>query len=244
MTAGPVDAVVLAAGGATRMGGEDKLLAQLGDAPLIVWSLRAFERAPEIRNVVVTTSPANRDQIVGVIRAARLTKVARVVLGGASRAESVLCGLETLADGGAALVAVHDGARPFVTPAIIARGIEAARVHGAAVAAVPSVDTVKLVTPAGRVERTLPREHVWLAQTPQIGHLDALLQAHRRNRDRLAAFTDDVALLEHEGVPVHVFESDAGNVKITRPADLSAAQTRVAAGPGYSDAMPAHAQQQ
>ena len=111
-------------------------------------------------------------------------------------------------------------------------------------AAVPSVDTVKLVTPAGRVARTLPREQVWLAQTPQIGRLDALLQAHRRNRDRLAAFTDDVALLEHEGVPVHVFESDAGNVKITRPADLRAAQARVAAGPGYPDAMPAQAQQQ
>ena len=244
MTAGPVDAVVLAAGGATRMGGQDKLLAPLDDAPLIVWSLRAFESAPEIRDVVVTASPANRDEIADVIRAARLTKVSCIVLGGASRAESVLHGLETLADGGAELVAVHDGARPFVTPAIIARGIQAARAHGAAVAAVPSVDTVKLVTPAGRVARTLPREQVWLAQTPQIGRLDALLQAHRRNRDRLAAFTDDVALLEHEGVPVHVFESDAGNVKITRPADLRAAQARVAAGPGYSDAMPAQAQQQ
>ena len=72
-----------------------------------------------------------------------------------------------------------------------------------------------------------------------------LLRAHRRNRDRLAAFTDDVALLEHEGVPVHVFESDAGNVKITRPADLRAAQARVAAAmPGYPDAMTAHGGQQ
>ena len=227
MTAGPVDAVVLAAGGATRMGGQDKLLAPLGDAPLIVWSLRAFEQAPEIRHVVVTASPANRDQLADAIRAVRLTKVACVVLGGASRAGSVLCGLEALADGGAAFVAIHDGARPFVTPDIIARGVQAARAHGAAVAAVPSVDTVKQVTPDGRVSRTLPREQIWLAQTPQFGPLDALLQAHRRNRDRLDAFTDDVALLEHEGVPVHVFESDAGNVKITRPADLHAARARV-----------------
>ena len=237
MTAGPVDAVVLAAGGATRMGGQDKLLAPLGDAPLIVWSLRAFEQAPEIRHVVVTTSPANRDPLADAIRAARLTKVVRVVMGGASRAGSVLCGLEALADGGAALMAIHDGARPFVTPDIIARGVQAACLHGAAVAAVPSVDTVKLVTPAGRVSRTLRREQVWLAQTPQIGPLDALLQAHRRNRDRLAEFTDDVALLEHEGVPVQVFESDAGNVKITHPADLRAARARVAAMPGYPDAM-------
>jgi len=237
MIAGPVDAVVLAAGGATRMGGEDKLLTPLGEAPLIVWSLRAFEQAPEIRHVVVTASPANRDQLADAVRAARLTKVVRVVLGGASRAGSVLCGLESLADGGAAFAAVHDGARPFVTPDIIARGIQAARAHGAAVAAVPSVDTVKLVTPAGRVCRTLPREQVWLAQTPQFGRLDDLLQAHRRNRDRLADFTDDVALLEHEGVPVHVFESDTGNVKITRPADLQAARVRVASTPGYPDAM-------
>ena len=244
MTVGPVDAVVLAAGGATRMGGEDKLLAPLSDAPLIVWSLRAFEQAPEIRHVVVTASHANRDQLADAIRAAGLTKVTRVVLGGASRAGSVLCGLETLADGGAAFVAIHDGARPFVTPDIIARGVQAARAHGAAVAAVQSVDTVKLVTPAGRVSRTLPREQVWLAQTPQIGPLDALLQAHRRNRDRLADFTDDVALLEHEGVPVHVFESDAGNVKITRPADLQAARVRVASMPGHPDAMSAPGAQQ
>lgn len=237
MTEGPVDAVVLGAGGATRMGGEDKLLATLGDAPLIVWSLRAFEQAPEIRHMVVTASPANRDHLADAIRAHRLTKVARVVLGGTSRAGSVLCGLEALADGGAAFAAIHDGARPFVTPEIIARGVEVARAHGAAVAAAPSVDTVKLVTPAGRVSRTLPREQVWLAQTPQIGRLDDLLRAHRRNRDRLAEFTDDVALLEHEGVPVHVFESDAGNVKITRPADLQAARVRVAAMPGCPDAM-------
>ncbi len=235
MTAGPVDAVVLGAGGAIRMGGEDKLLATLGDAPLIVWSLRAFEQAPEIRDVVVTASPANRDQLADAIRAHRLTKVARVVLGGASRAGSVLRGLEALADGGAAFVVIHDGARPFVTPDIIARGVQAARAHGAAVAAAPSVDTVKLVTPAGRVSRTLPREQVWLAQTPQIGRLDDLLQAHRRNRDSLAAFTDDVALLEHEGVPVHVFESDAGNIKITRPADLRAARARVAAMTAHDD---------
>lgn len=244
MTAGPVDAVVLAAGGATRMGGQDKLLTPLGDAPLIVWSLRAFEQAPEIRQVLVTASPANRDQIADAIRAARLTKVVRVILGGTSRAGSVLCGLEALADGGVAFAAIHDGARPFVTPDIIARGVQAARAHGAAVAAVPSVDTVKLVTPAGRVSRTLPRDQVWLAQTPQIGRLDDLLQAHRRNRDRLADFTDDVALLEHEGVPVHVFESDAGNVKITRPADLQAARVRVASMPSYPDAMTEPAGQQ
>ena len=126
MTAGPVDAVVLAAGGATRMGGEDKLLAPLADAPLIVWSLRAFEQTPEIRQVVVTASAANRDQIADVIRAARLTKVTRVVLGGASRAESVLHGLETLVGGGAAFAVIHDGARPFVTPDIITRGVQTA----------------------------------------------------------------------------------------------------------------------
>ncbi len=225
-----MDAVVLAAGGAARMDGQDKTLAALGDEPLIVWSLRAFERSPEIRHVVVTASAANRQGIAAAVREAQLTKVTQVVLGGASRAESVLNGLEALADGGAAFVAVHDGARPFVTPEIIGAGIRAARKHGAVVAAVRSVDTVKLVEDSGEVERTPRRESVWLAQTPQIGRLDELLGAHRRNRDRLAEFTDDVALLEHEGVAVHVFESDAGNVKITRPADLKEAQARVAQG--------------
>ncbi len=188
MTAGPVDAVVLAAGGATRMGGEDKLLAPLADAPLIVWSLRAFEQTPEIRQVVVTASAANRDQIADVIRAARLTKVTRVVLGGASRAESVLHGLETLVVGGAAFAVIHDGARPFVTPDIIARGVQAARAHGAAVAAVPSVDTVKLVTPAGRVGARCrasrcgwPRPPKSVAWTPCSGPTGATATAWRRS---------------------------------------------------------------
>lgn len=223
-----MDAVVLAAGSSNRMGGQDKTLSPLGGEPLIIWSLRAFESSPEVRAVVVTTSEANRKGVTEAIRKARLRKVTQVVLGGLSRSESVFNGLAALADSGAAFVAIHDGARPFVTAEIIGRGVRTARKHGAAVAAVRSVDTVKLVDHHGQVERTPPRESVWLAQTPQIGRLGELLEAHCRNRDRLGEFTDDVAILEHEGVAVHVFESDVGNLKITHPDDLWSAQKRLA----------------
>lgn len=223
-----MDAVVLAAGSSTRMGGSDKTLSPLGGEPLIIWSLRAFESSPEVRAVVVTASEANREGVTEAIRKARLRKVTKVVLGGPSRSESVFNGLEALANKGAAFVAIHDGARPFVTAEIICRGVRTARKHGAAVAAVRTVDTVKLVDHHGQVERTPPRDRVWLAQTPQIGRLGELLEAHYRNHDRLGEFTDDVALLEHEGVSVHVFESDVNNVKITHPEDLQSAQSRLA----------------
>lgn len=228
MNDGNVDAVVLAAGRAARMHGQDKTLALLGGVPVLVWCLRTFDRSDVIREVVVTASRENRDDVVEAVRAAELVKVSEVVLGGASRAESVLNALESLADNDSTFVAIHDGARPFVTTDIISRGVQAARIYGASVAAVPSVDTVKLVDGTGLVSKTIPRKQVWLAQTPQVGRLDILLEAHRRNRNRLATFTDDVALLEHEGIPVHVFESDPRNVKITCPNDLFEARERVA----------------
>ena len=146
-----MDAVVLAAGSSNRMGGQDKTLSPLGGEPLIIWSLRAFESSPEVRAVVVTASEANREGVTEAIRKARLRKVTKVVLGGPSRSESVFNGLEALANKGAAFVAIHDGARPFVTAEIICRGVRTARKHGAAVAAVRTVDTVKLGSTGGAV---------------------------------------------------------------------------------------------
>ena len=217
------DAVVLGAGFSARMGGADKLLADLEGEPVIVWSLRAFEACQGIRSVVVTTSEDNEDRIRDAVKRAALTKVQAFVRGGASRAESVLQGLRALDVQSPEYVAVHDGARPLVTPALIEEGLRTARVYGAAVAAVPATDTLKIVDRQRVVVRTPLRSSVWHAQTPQFARYAALLAAHERHALMLDRFTDDASVLEAEGLPVRVFEASRENLKVTTPDDLDSA---------------------
>ena len=235
------DAVVLGAGSSARMGGADKLLADLEGDPVIVWSLRAFEDCPGIRSVVVTTSAHNEERLREAVGQAAITKVQAFVRGGASRAESVLHGLRALAGQPPELVAVHDGARPLVTPAVIEDGLRTARVYGAAVAAVPATDTLKIVDRQRLVVRTPLRSSVWHAQTPQFARFADLLAAHERQAAMLDRFTDDASVLEAEGLPVRVFEASRENLKITTPGDLDVAariiRQRRAAGAGASIAQ-------
>ncbi len=217
------DAVVLGAGSSARMGGADKLLADLEGQPVIVWSLRAFEACPGIRSVVVTTSEDNEANIRQAVAQAGLTKVQAFVRGGASRAESVLHGLRSLNSEPPDYVAVHDGARPLVTPALIDDGLRMARVYGAAVAGVPATDTLKIVDRDRLVVRTPIRSSVWHAQTPQFARFADLLGAHERQTAMLDLYTDDVSVLEAEGLPVRVFEGSRENLKITTPDDLDTA---------------------
>jgi len=211
------------------MGGRDKVLVQLGGEPLLLWSLRACEAAPSVRRVVVTASPHNLVSLERAVGNARLDKVTMVVTGGATRAHSVLCGLEALAADPSAYAVVHDGARPFVTPDLIERTLAAAREAGAALAATPAVDTVKIVDAERLVMESPARARVWLAQTPQAGRLADLLRAHRAERERLATFTDDVALLATLGIRARAVESDPLNFKVTTPADLRRAEAVAAA---------------
>ncbi len=229
MTAADVDAIVLGAGGSARMNGRDKLLAPLGGEPVIVWSLRAFDAAASIRHVIVASSGENRAAIEVALESAQLAKVGGVIDGGVTRAHSVLAALEWLESDPPAFVAVHDGARPFVTPALIERGAVHVRERGAAVAAVRASDTVKLVAENAAIVDTPPRARIWLAHTPQLAAYPDLLRAHRNHRDGLARFTDDASILEADGVPTFVFESDLDNFKITTLADLERAEQLAAA---------------
>ncbi len=215
--------MVLGAGASARMGGGDKLLADLAGEPVIVWSLRAFEACPAIRTLVVTTSAANDAQIRRAAAAAGVTKIRAFVRGGSCRAESVLHGLQALQDHPPALVAVHDGARPLVTPGLIARVVQAAARRGAAIAAVPATDTLKIVNADRDIVSTPSRASVWHAQTPQAARFDALLNAHERRADALQRFTDDASLLEAASLPVRVVQASRENLKITSPDDLAAA---------------------
>ncbi len=153
--------------------------------------------------------------------------------GGATRQASVHAGLEALADQKPDIVLIHDAARPFVTPALISRAIDAAALTGAAVPAIPVADTVKLVGATGNVEATPERARLRIAQTPQAFRFEVILEAHRRAaRDGRDDFTDDAALAEWAGLTVTTFEGDPANMKLTTPEDFMREEARLGAALG------------
>ncbi len=203
------------------MGGADKLYAQLLSRPLVAWTLAAFQRCDAVDGIVVVAAEDRVERMRALAAEWRVAKVRAVVAGADTRQQSVRAGLE--AAEGAAIVAVHDGARPLVTPALIARGIELARESAAAVCAMPARDTVKDVEgDPPFVQATLGRGRTWLAQTPQAFDRALLLEAHRRAE---AALTDDAALVEAMGREVRVYEGAPSNIKVTTPEDLRLAET-------------------
>jgi 2-C-methyl-D-erythritol 4-phosphate cytidylyltransferase/2-C-methyl-D-erythritol 2,4-cyclodiphosphate synthase len=153
--------------------------------------------------------------------------------GGATRQASVLAGLEALVDHAPDIVLIHDAARPFVTPALIARAIEAAGITGAAVPAVAVTDTIKQVGDAGEVVATPDRARLRIAQTPQAFRFDVILEAHRRAaREGRDDFTDDAAIAEWAGLTVATFEGDPANMKLTTPEDFVREEARLGAALG------------
>jgi 2-C-methyl-D-erythritol 4-phosphate cytidylyltransferase len=149
--------------------------------------------------------------------------------GGRTRTESVANGLDDLPDE-AAIVLVHDAARPFVDPATINRVIEAVRRGAAVVAAMPVVDTLKEVDNDSHVLRTVPRERLWRAQTPQGFTRETILRAHREAKAARVTATDDAALCERLGIPVVVVSGSERAMKITDEADFRRAEALFTAG--------------
>lgn len=212
-----VVAIVLAAGASTRMGA-DKLWADLDGRPVLAHALAAFGLAPEVTRIVVV-APIERHE---AIRALGSALPATCVEGGARRQDSVAAGIAAAPD--AAWYLVHDGARPLVTPALIARVLAGARLAGGAVPAVPVVDTIKRVVledGTERVEETVDRTALRAVQTPQAFRGDLLRRAHSEVREDA---TDDAAMLERLGLPVAVVDGERTNLKLTTPADLMVAR--------------------
>lgn len=211
-------AVVPAAGSSTRMEGQDKILLELGGRPVLVRTLEALEDCPLIHEVVVVT---REDLVVPVSRLCRtfgLTKVSGVVTGGATRTLSVLAGIRAASDS-AELIAVHDGARPFVTPEVLEEVIRRAAECGAAAPAVPVTDTVKRARD-GVVEETLDRETLFAIQTPQVFEASLLRAALQKAAEEGVSLTDDCAAVERLGMRVSLTRGDRTNLKLTTPADL------------------------
>ena len=198
-----------------------KLLARLGNQPLLWYSLQALERCGVIGEVVVVARKEEAAAIRGLCRRARLRKVRVTSPGGATRQESVWVGL-LATDAGADLIAVHDAARPFLAAEVLERCVREAARRGAAIAAAPCGDTLK-ATNGRTISRTLKREGVWLAQTPQVFRRELLLKAHRRARRYGYTATDDAELVQRLGHEVRVVPSSSLNLKVTTPADLEMA---------------------
>lgn len=224
-----VAAIIAAGGRGTRLGaGRPKQLLEIGGQSMLQRSVELLAAHSAIAEIVVVL-PA---ELVGdpppSLRT--LAKPTRVVEGGASRQESVANGVALVQDR-ADIILIHDAARPFARPDLISRTIAAAAEIGAAVAALPASDTVKLaLEPTSSqgpvVERTIPRDRIYLAQTPQAFRTDVLLAAMAAGRGKVMA-TDEAALVEAAGFPVRLVMGDETNVKITTMADLTVARALV-----------------
>jgi 2-C-methyl-D-erythritol 4-phosphate cytidylyltransferase len=219
-------AIVVAAGKGTRLGGKQpKQFLELRGVPIIIHTLRQFERCAEINEIIVVVPAEHTAAFSSLAEKFALRKLSRVVAGGATRARSVLCGLNAI--GNAEIVAVHDGVRPFATPDEIDRVVAAARARDAAILVAPVADTIKEVE-NGRVKRTSPRDNLRRALTPQCFRYDLLKRAYDSLDEIEAAgieVTDDSFLVERLGAEIIAVEGSARNIKITEEADLALAET-------------------
>lgn len=213
-------AVIVAAGSASRMGGIDKVMAPLGDEPMVLRTVRQFQDCDAIREIVIVT---REDLILPIMSLVQgMEKVQAVVAGGSSRQESVSLGLNALSNK-VKLVAVHDGARPLITWQVIDRVVRAANSYGAAAPAIPVKDTIKAVQ-GGIVKQTPDRKLLYAVQTPQVFDLDLLRGALKKAQQDAAEVTDDCSAVERLGMSVKIVEGDERNLKITTPLDLAVAK--------------------
>lgn len=208
--------------------GQPKQLLQLGGKPVAAWSLLTLAKAPGVTHIVIACEPDELTNFEKLAAQFGGGKVRAVVSGGARRQDSVFAALRALTDP-VDLVVVHDGARPFVSDDVLARVIEQARERGGAIAAVPVKDTIKQASENGAVQKTIPRDRLWAAQTPQGFSYALLYRAHERAEADGFLGTDDAELVERlGGTAIAIVESSYGNVKITTPEDLIVAE-RIAA---------------
>ena len=213
-------AVIVAAGTASRMGGIDKVMAQLDGEPMICRTVRAFQNCDAIQEIVIVT---REDLIIPIGDLCRgFDKVKAVVAGGKTRDESVSHGLNALSKE-VKLAAIQDGARPLITDAVIDRTIRAANTYNAAAPAIPVKDTIKTV--AGAIVKETPdRRTLKAVQTPQVFDIDLLKAALKKAEDDKAEVTDDCSAVERLGMSVRIVEGDERNIKVTTPLDLKIAK--------------------
>jgi 2-C-methyl-D-erythritol 4-phosphate cytidylyltransferase len=218
-------AIIVAAGTGNRMGSDrPKQFLQLAGTPIIFHTLKPFERCDSIQEIIVVVPAAESAGFLSIAGKYGLRKLSRVVPGGVTRADSVKRGLMAIRETTAEIVAIHDGVRPFVTVEEISSTVAMARSNGAAILVAPATDTIKQ-TDRGSVVKTLERQELYRALTPQCFRYELLRKAYESADVNDISLTDDSLLVERLGKPVSVVEGSSRNIKITTPADLLIAET-------------------
>ncbi len=211
-----VGAVIAAAGSSQRMGGADKIWTLLGGKPILTRVIDTFHRCNPIDQIVVVLSEQNLEQGKQLAAEQGWSKVSDVCAGGRRRQDSVAAGLRRLSN--CDWVVIHDGVRPLITVDLINRGLEAAEETGAAVAAVPVTDIIKLAGDDRIVRQTPPRQNLWAVQTPQVFSIKIITEAYSK---AIGDVTDDASLVEQLGYRVKIYMGSYDNIKITTPDDLA-----------------------
>jgi 2-C-methyl-D-erythritol 4-phosphate cytidylyltransferase len=213
-----VGAIIVAAGESRRMGGIDKVFVPLGGKPALARVIDTFHKCRLIDQIIVVVNTKNIEKCRKLVAEERWNKVSDVCAGGRRRQDSVAAGLKRL---NCQWVVIHDGARPLVTKDLIERGLKAAEETGAAIAAIPVTDTIKIADDDRIVHQTPPRQNLWAVQTPQVFRFDIIARAYEQTKGEV---TDDASLVERLGYRVKLYMGSYDNIKITNPDDLALAE--------------------
>lgn len=220
-------AIVPAAGSSRRMGGENKQFLELKGVPVLMRTLQAIDQTQLVDEIIVAAQQELLEAVADLCHRAALHKPVKVVVGGATRTESVLAAAME-ADKQAAFLAVHDGARPLVRPEEFDAVIRYAVQTNAAAPAVPATDTIKIADKEGVVSSTPDRSTLFAVQTPQVFQTDILKAALQSALKDGAAITDDCSAVERIGKRVYLTEGNRENIKITTPIDVALAEAIIA----------------
>ncbi|MCM0625841.1 2-C-methyl-D-erythritol 4-phosphate cytidylyltransferase [Lysinibacillus sp. OL1_EC] len=213
------EVVLPAAGSGKRMGaGQNKLFLKLLEKPILVHTLEVFQHDPACTGIWLAVKPEERGFIQKMLEDYRITKVKGLPDGGAERQHSVHSCMKEMQQ--VDIVLVHDAARPFITHDIIAKLVQNAHHHGAAIAGVRAKDTMKKVSMNGIIEETVDRESLWMVQTPQAFRFELIMEAEDVAEKVGFLGTDEAMLMERLGHQVHIVESSYENVKMTTQEDL------------------------
>ncbi len=201
------------------MGGADKMFAKLGGKTILARVVETFQKCNSVDQIVLVVNQQSLDKARQLVAENQWSKIAEVCAGGKRRQDSVAAGLERLS--GCDWVVIHDGARPLLTKDLIERGLEAAQETGAAVAAIPVTDTIKIAGDDRTVLETPVRQNLWAVQTPQVFRFDIIAQAYKQAKGEV---TDDASLVERLGNRVKLYIGAYDNIKITTANDLLIAE--------------------
>ena len=213
-----VGAIIVAAGSSRRMGGMDKIWALLDGKPVLARVINVFQKCTSIDQIIIVLSRPNLEHGQRLVAEQRWSKVTDVCIGGRRRQDSVVAGLNHLSH--CSWVVIHDGARPLVTTNLIDCGLQTSTETGAAVAAVPVTDTIKLAGDDYFIQETPLRHSLWAVQTPQVFRFNIITEAYQLAREEV---TDDATLVEQAGYRIKLYMGSYSNIKVTTASDLATA---------------------